>query len=469
MMMKLFQDIKTEFDKVITHCFKIDNPKTEDIFEQWYKNKKRFINIFGGNPILEVGPVKMSLSDTTKNKRLDSFLTEIDDYGYGELYRFIAANREGFFKNKTVNPYECYNGETIPPGVKMLKNFKHFIVNSDALAKWQNAASAIIQEDKIEGTLCISVHPLDYLSSSENCHKWRSCHALDGDYAQGNISYMIDRSTVLCYIKSSNGDIYNLPNFPKDVPWNSKKWRMLLFFEDNDQMVFAGKQYPFEIDGILSVISDNFINEFDESSNDWISDLWCEVFPALNSEPENYQKWTKWNNEYFDEYNGEELLGKHIYLNHRIYTMDDSFIKDEKNAHHYNDLLYSSVYKKPYYTFRSRSCDRFHFSIGSRFKCLECGEDHYTVDLMRCSNCLNDYNEDSVLTCSCCGRNIYTEEENVEFLYDSTPICEECFNDESIIQCPRCGYHMYESEAHFHNDDLICPICIDLLKDEVDT
>ena len=41
---------------------------------------------------------------------------------------------------------------------------------------------------------------------------------------------MVDSSTFMCYIKSNDDEI--LPNFPDTVPWNSKKWRMLLFFSD---------------------------------------------------------------------------------------------------------------------------------------------------------------------------------------------------------------------------------------------
>ena len=36
----------------------------------------------------------------------------------------------------------------------------------------QNKASQIIQEDCVEGTVCFSVHPLDYLSISENIYNF---------------------------------------------------------------------------------------------------------------------------------------------------------------------------------------------------------------------------------------------------------------------------------------------------------
>ena len=84
----------------------------------------------------------------------------------------------------------------------------------------------ILQEDKIEGTLCFSVHPLDFLSSSENTYNWRSCHSLDGEFCAGNLSYMADSATMICYLKSDKEEI--LPRFPEDIPWNNKKWRVFL-------------------------------------------------------------------------------------------------------------------------------------------------------------------------------------------------------------------------------------------------
>ena len=127
----------------------------------------------------------------------------------------------------------------IPRGMKIVKSFKYFEKDEDTLADIQSAASMIIQEDKIEGKLCMSVHPLDFLSLSENTYNWRSCHALDGDYRAGNLSYMVDSSTVICYLKSDRDE--RLPNFPPEVKWNSKKWRVLLFFSNDWDMIFAGR------------------------------------------------------------------------------------------------------------------------------------------------------------------------------------------------------------------------------------
>ena len=119
----------------------------------------------------------------------------------------------------------------------------------------------IIQENTITGTLCFSVHPLDFLSSSENTHNWRSCHSLDGEYRGGNLSYMVDDCTFMCYLRSDGYD-HQLPNFPHEVKWNSKKWRVLLYLSNDRTMLMAGRQYPFSSStGMDRVIKEVFIPE----------------------------------------------------------------------------------------------------------------------------------------------------------------------------------------------------------------
>ena len=73
-----------------------------------------------------------------------------------------------------------------PKGMKLVRAFKYFEKNKIVLEEIQNLASRYLQEDKVKGTLCFSVHPLDFLSLSENTYNWRSCHSLDGEYRAGN-------------------------------------------------------------------------------------------------------------------------------------------------------------------------------------------------------------------------------------------------------------------------------------------
>jgi hypothetical protein len=58
----------------------------------------------------------------------------------------------------------------------------------------------------------------------------------------------------MVYLKG--GDDQKLNGFG-NVLWNSKKWRMLLHPNDDDSIMFAGRQYPFSsksgIDKVLEI------------------------------------------------------------------------------------------------------------------------------------------------------------------------------------------------------------------------
>ena len=226
------ETIKQQVSAVLGYSQDIPEPQVDELIDTWQEAKRDFIELFNGELICEF-PREVSFEIGPKEKmlRVQDFISLVrNTYGNDALADFIEMNKEGFFSNKVMNNYE-HETITIMQGMKLLKAFKFFEDDAVTLNKLQSAASMIIQENKIEGTLCLSVHPLDYLSSSENNHNWRSCHALDGEYRSGNLSYMQDKSTVVCYLRSDRME--RLPNFPPEVPWNSKKWRVLLFFSES--------------------------------------------------------------------------------------------------------------------------------------------------------------------------------------------------------------------------------------------
>ncbi len=45
--------IKQQFIEVIQYSQRIKNPKVDKLFDEWYNNKKEFINLFGGRLIYE--------------------------------------------------------------------------------------------------------------------------------------------------------------------------------------------------------------------------------------------------------------------------------------------------------------------------------------------------------------------------------------------------------------------------------
>ena len=242
------EKIKQQVYDIIQHSQNIEEPKVDKLLNNWQTNKAKFLEAFGG-PIYKVGFVDLHLTVDGKHRKVDDFIDRIlRVYNNLDLAHFIESNEDGFFNNTVIfSP-----NKDIPKGMKLLKAFKYYCDSDIELKDLQNEASRMIQEDKISGDLYFSVHPVDFLSSSENDCNWRSCHALDGEYRAGNLSYMQDCSTFMAYITSSNESY--LPHFPHSVPWNSKKWRMLLHISEDWDFLFAGRQYPCELGSALSEV-----------------------------------------------------------------------------------------------------------------------------------------------------------------------------------------------------------------------
>ena len=293
------------------------------------------------------------------------------------LADFIEKQEDGFFQNLTVEDYTAWDGKVIRKGSKLVKSFRHFVKDNDrSLTDIQNEASRIIQEDKIEGTLCLSVHPLDFLSLSENTYNWRSCHSLDGEYRAGNLSYMMDKHTIICYLKGA--DNVNLQAFHPEVKWNSKKWRVLLYISEDWNMIFAGRQYPFESKTGMDIV---------------LKDL----LPAAKicaKDDSHYQKyaWANWNNTLIEECkltNGitVEFDTAYVPIGEELLPLNKVVVEGD-GAKNYNDVLYSSCYK-PIYTFKyirylwddsnggrpMTYSNTTLFNIGGFTYCLWCGEE----------------------------------------------------------------------------------------------
>ena len=454
----MYNDVQEQFNKVISYSQGIPEPETDKLFADWLEAKRDFIEAFGGQLIYE-WPEKVSfeLGSREKSLRLDDFIGVLENrYENYDLAEFVRANREGFFSNQVVEPYTTSKGDTIPKGMKLLRAFKFFESDANALEAEQNAASMIIQEDKIEGTLCLSVHPLDFLSTSENTHNWRSCHALDGEYRSGNLSHMIDHSTFICYLKSSKDE--KLPNFPPDVPWNSKKWRVLFYMSDRWDMIFAGRQYPFCTETGLDFVKDKVFpraNLGDFSS--WIDKKYCGF--------KDKDVYSNFSHSYVPVVDGLVPL--------------DELVINEPGSLQFNDVLSSSCYDA-LYAYKKVECfggykyapmhkfTRFH--IGGKCNCTRCGK--YPIEItssFMCNDCELEYGDsedDMFAYCPCCGSRYYYDD-GVWVEGDEECVCPSCADRETTI-CDCCGTRHYTSAMVYsrkHNKYL-CPDCWDEMQIE---
>ena len=446
----MYEDIKQQFKSVISYSQNIPDPKVDVLFREWETNKEKFINRFGGLIYEWSEPIEFTLDDAQKRQRAMEFATTVSDtFNNPVLAEFIDENLDSFFDNKVSKSL----GEKVPVGMKLLKAFKYFEPNKAALRSIQDLASNIIQENKIKGTLCFSVHPLDFLSSSENTYNWRSCHALDGEYRAGNLSYMVDKTTFMVYLKGAdNQKLYGFG----PVEWNSKKWRMLIHASENDDIMFAGRQYPFNsksgIDTVLNIYNNLMMIGKKESP-------WCL----------SYNKYGSWRADYVDSYvpydsesmeDATSLMDKYLIYDRQLVGLSKVVIEGY-NCLNYNDILKSTCYQYPYYAifdpYSYHSLDSLLANpvvVGGEVPCLHCGDELiHNPETMRCDDCELEFGteeNDVYSSCDCCGARIYVDDA-ISVGDDGDLICDACFRAHAFV-CDYCGNVYYEADRVFVPD-----------------
>lgn len=120
----------------------------------------------------------------------------------------------------------------------------------DGYELFRRQHSLVLNQKTIKGNICLSIHPLDYVTMSDNECGWSSCMQWmneSGDYRLGTIEMMNSPYVVVAYMESSNSmDIGN------DYLWNSKRWRQLVII--TPELILGNKQYPYESDALQGAI-----------------------------------------------------------------------------------------------------------------------------------------------------------------------------------------------------------------------
>lgn len=448
--MTCITDIEQKVAKVIEYSQNIAEAQPHALIEKWFQAKKDFIDAWG-DCIYEVKePITFYLSKEEKKSRFNEYIDVVDNtYGNYALTEFLDwLSIDEVFDNHTSKDYWLNDEDKIPKGTKISKAFKYFEPDEIILRKLQDQLSMILQEDKITGTLCLSVHPLDYLSVSENTYHWRSCHALDGDYRAGNLQYMVDKCTIVCYLRGVNG--VKLPNFPADVPWNSKKWRMLLFVAEGQNAMFAGRQYPFFSPSAMDVVQESY----------------------LSSTGKRIRAWTPWYKDCIKRFKRQDdgidienadcdawLDQRYISMGGRVFGMRD-IIQECKKPLFFNDLIDSSFYV-PYYSWNRYANSDYKFHIGDSVPCPVCDGKHTLKheEYLLCDECQHGNMEPSYVYCECCDRRLLDYEgQYIPNL--GKVLCQECL-DTHTVRCDRCGCSWFIKDVQYdrESNQMLCPSC----------
>ena len=125
-------------------------------------------------------------------------------------------------------------------GEKPISDFEYFRLKH----------SLALNQKLLKGDLCLSIHPLDYMTMSDNAEGWESCMSWfnDGEYKQGTVEMMNSPCVVVGYLSAGPEDLRWGAREEKDR-WNSKKWRSL-FIVDPDFIINV-RSYPYDNDNLV--------------------------------------------------------------------------------------------------------------------------------------------------------------------------------------------------------------------------
>lgn len=130
-------------------------------------------------------------------------------------------------EDPTAKPFYCDN---------------HTLVKVDCYEQFRRAHSLALNQKTVRGNLCLSIHPLDFITMSDNECGWSSCMCWmeePGDYRLGTIEMMNSESVIIAYVEAKE-DMHIADH---DQKWNNKRWRQLIVV--TPELILGNKQYPY--------------------------------------------------------------------------------------------------------------------------------------------------------------------------------------------------------------------------------
>lgn len=281
---------------------------------------------------------------------------------------------------------------------------KFFNLSLDDYERFRIAHSQFLNQEIISGTLCFSIHPLDYLTMSDNDCDWDSCMSWreEGDYRAGTVEMMNSPCVIVAYLKASND-----MSWGGNCQWNSKKWRQLYIITEN--LISDIRQYPWHNDE-LNGLCMKWIKDLAEKNLGWKYSNLCQYI-------NNYRRP---NHENFCLELSDEPYDIDIYCN-KMYN--DVYSEQQKcfigiNAPHAFEIDYSGV-----------------------SECMSCGaaiDDESETRVVYCEKCCG------AVKCTCCGDYIHGDE---YYWVEDQILCPYCF-DEEAGSCGECRDYFYNENLY---------------------
>lgn len=317
----------------------------------------------------------------------------------------------------------------IPRGMKLMKVFGKIVDrNGDKETKelfeeFKRWHSLTLNQMRLDGVLCLSIHPLDYLTMSDNDGSWTSCmHWMDegsdechaGDYRAGTVECMNSPYVIVAYLHNPKRSFDFWHNWRTDekMAWNKKKWRELFIVQNG--IITEVKGYPYQDENLTNTVL-MWIKELAEKNLGWKYDD-IEINIA-------------------DAYLSEDNIENRFSVSTSAYMYDDIGTLDLHRARiNLRDLHKRASNKEiqliDYLTRDGQEVNLFTINYGGKMTCMCCGDDIQFIE-DRSTNvfCLGC---EAQLVCPLCG-DYYEPEQGIEVSAFDKPICYHCYDTDCYL------------------------------------
>lgn len=422
------------------------------ILTEWDKEKsKNLLQLFGGQQLILNRPYTYATTDNAITREIEDVLENEDCNIY---YNFKQWVREAICRSQNGYPMEmvsfgydlfdthclavnAYEGESkkivfpdgtfwkIQKGMKPMKILAKIVERSgDEHAKqmyeefriWH---SMLLNQIRLDGVLSLSIHPLDYMTMSDNGGSWTSCmrwmgegsdEGEAGDYRAGTVECMNSPYIIVAYLHNPKKPFTfweDWRNPGNDMTWNKKKWRELFIVQNG--IISEIKGYPYQDENLTNTVLM------------WIKEL---AQKNLGWEYDDVEVNVK--DEYREE--GNDTVNLFRFGTGNYMYNDFGTLNIHRGRINLRDLRKRTDISISEYTPRGKTNSQIIYNLeyGGHATCMNCGSIIGYIDnrsnSVLCPDC------EPTQICPCCGEYFEGEGYNVSS-YDK-PICYSCYEYE---------------------------------------
>ena len=404
------------------------------VLTPWNEAKERLFKLFG-EQLIHTKSMQFEMNEEDLNRQMadliysDPFMTKMRSEYYAGTFdsswRFIdngweiretistLFNSQFTYINNKVSWYdenitkisirttEDSKGIDLFPSSKPMKILGKLadMLGIEGYENFRIAHSQVLNQKYLTGDFSISIHPLDYMTMSDNECGWDSCMSWRnfGGYRQGTVEMMNSPKVIVAYINSK---------VPYDIwggSWSNKKWRCLFIVDDN--FICKVKSYPYQN------------AEFEQKVIEWIAELAKE-----NLGVEYDADIQKWNGRDDLFYNDER---------YKVYMRTGHMYNDFGSCDHY------ITFKKDFWDERNS----IELVYSGESQCMWCGTigGMANDEDLACESCLDKH------YCYECGDRIYDGDVYRDDL--GNEYCRCCYND-YVVEDPATGRQINRNQAY---------------------